>query len=55
VPREGAVITAEDVIAHCEKSLARFKCPTLVEFVSSLPHSTSGKVSKARLREASRA
>jgi len=49
----GARLGSEEVIAHCEASLARFKCPTSVEFVTSLPHSPTGKVSKARLREAS--
>jgi long-chain acyl-CoA synthetase len=50
VIRPEATLTAEDVIAHCERSLARFKCPTTVEFVPGLPHSGTGKVSKARLR-----
>ena len=52
VLRQGARVTAEDLIAHCAASLARFKCPTAVEFVTDLPHSATGKVSKGRLREA---
>ena len=52
VLRAGARLSAEDVIAHCARSLARFKCPTAVEFVTELPHSATGKVSKGRLREA---
>ena len=32
------------------RSLARFKCPTTVEFVAELPHGATGKVSKGRLR-----
>ncbi len=51
VLRRGARLAAEDVIAHCARSLARFKCPTTVEFVDELPHSATGKVSKGRLRE----
>ena len=51
VLRAGARLTAEDVIAHCARSLARFKCPTAVEFVAALPHTATGKVSKGRLRE----
>jgi long-chain acyl-CoA synthetase len=47
----GAALTADDVIAHCAKSLARFKCPTAVQLVDELPHSATGKVSKGRLRE----
>jgi len=52
VLRAGARLSAEDVIAHCALSLARFKCPTAVEFVPELPHSATGKVSKGRLRDA---
>jgi long-chain acyl-CoA synthetase len=50
---EGARMSSEEVIAHCAKALARFKCPTAVEFVPELPHSATGKVSKGRLRELS--
>ncbi|HEV7826415.1 MAG TPA: AMP-binding protein [Mycobacteriales bacterium] len=50
VPAAGAHLSVADVIAHCEGSLARFKCPTAVEFVDALPHSATGKVAKSRLR-----
>ena len=53
VLEEGARATADDLIAHCARSLARFKCPTAVEFVVELPHGATGKVSKGRLRELS--
>ena len=53
VLREGARMSADDVIGHCARSLARFKCPTAVEFPATLPHSATGKVSKGRLRELS--
>ena len=49
----GSRLTADDVIAHAARSLARFKCPTSVEFVDELPHGATGKVSKGRLRELS--
>ena len=49
----GAHPSVDDLVAHCARSLARFKCPTTVEFVDALPHSATGKVSKARLRELS--
>ncbi|MCW2544685.1 MAG: long-chain fatty-acid-CoA ligase [Frankiales bacterium] len=54
VRRNGSALTTEEVIAHCAKALARFKCPTAVEFVAALPHSATGKVSKGQLRELSR-
>ena len=52
VPVAGAELTAEDVIAWCEKALARFKCPTAVDFAAKLPHSATGKISKGLLRKA---
>jgi long-chain acyl-CoA synthetase len=51
VRRGGAQLSADDVLAHAARSLARFKCPSTVEFVDELPHSATGKVSKGRLRE----
>lgn len=51
VPRPGPPLDPADVIAHCARSLARFKCPTSVRVVSALPHGTTGKVVKGRLRE----
>jgi long-chain acyl-CoA synthetase len=51
VVRAGAQLSADDVVAHCAVSLARFKCPSAVEFLDELPHSATGKVSKGRLRE----
>ena len=51
VGRPGSHLSAEEVIEHCARSLARFKCPTAVEFVAELPHSATGKVSKGRIRE----
>jgi long-chain acyl-CoA synthetase len=51
VVRAGSELDAETVIAAARSKLARFKCPTVVEFVDALPHSGTGKVSKGRLRE----
>jgi long-chain acyl-CoA synthetase len=47
----GSSLTADAVIAHAAASLARFKCPTVVEMVDELPHTATGKVSKGQLRE----
>lgn len=46
----GAVTEAE-LAAHCSANLARFKCPTRIEFVTELPHSATGKVRKTLLRD----
>jgi long-chain acyl-CoA synthetase len=43
-------VSTDELIAHCERNLARFKCPTAIEFVDGLPHSATGKVRKAALR-----
>jgi long-chain acyl-CoA synthetase len=51
VPRSGSTLSADDVIDWSSRKLARFKCPTSVEFVDELPHSTTGKVAKGRLRD----
>jgi len=42
---------ADDLIAHCHASIARFKCPRAVEFVETLPRLPNGKIEKRRLRE----
>ncbi len=44
-----APVDVDDLLGHCRRSLARFKCPTAVEFRSELPHSATGKVRKGAL------
>lgn len=44
-------LDAPAVIEFCRTRLARFKCPTIVDFVDQLPHSATGKVAKGALRE----
>ncbi len=50
VPKEGQKVTAEDIIIHCKQNLARFKVPKSVEFVKSLPKTTSGKIARKELK-----
>lgn len=50
VPASGRPVTGEELLAHCARNLARFKCPTAVEFVDALPYSAIGKVRKTQLR-----
>ncbi|MDT0274852.1 AMP-binding protein [Blastococcus goldschmidtiae] len=47
----GSRLTVEELREHAAGSLARYKVPTSVHFLPSLPHSLTGKVSRARLRE----
>ncbi|MCW2700042.1 MAG: Acyl-CoA synthetase (AMP-forming)/AMP-acid ligase [Blastococcus sp.] len=48
---EGEKVTFEELQSYAAESLARYKVPTSVNFLVSLPHSLTGKVSRARLRE----
>jgi long-chain acyl-CoA synthetase len=47
----GNEITFDALQEYAAGSLARYKVPTSVHFLPSLPHSLTGKVSRARLRE----
>ncbi|MFW3171875.1 AMP-binding protein [Geodermatophilus sp. CPCC 206100] len=47
----GRSVTLEELRAHAAASLARYKVPTSVHVLDTLPHSLTGKVSRARLRE----
>jgi long-chain acyl-CoA synthetase len=42
-------VTVEDLLGHCQRNLARFKCPGAIEFRGELPHSATGKVRKGAL------
>lgn len=49
--KRGQTATAEEIIAHCKKSIAGFKCPKSVEFCDSFPRTGLGKTDKKSLRE----
>lgn len=49
VPAPGVTLTEQDVQDHCRARLMPFKVPTVVEIVTSLPHTRSFKVEKSRL------
>ncbi len=55
VLRPGATATADEIIAHCRRSLAPFKVPVAVEFRAELPKSLIGKVLRRQLAEEERA
>lgn len=48
---EGAAVTPREIIAFCKKYLAHFKVPRSVEFVDSLPLSSTGKILRRMLRQ----
>ena len=47
--KEDCALTKEQLSAHCEASLARFKVPAVIDFVSRIPMTGSGKVNKCML------
>ena len=44
-------VTGEELIAWCASTLAKFKVPKYVRFVTEFPMTASGKIQKYRLRE----
>jgi fatty-acyl-CoA synthase len=49
--KPGHAVTPDDIHAHCQTNLARFKCPRLIEFVNALPRNATGKIHKPTLRK----
>jgi long-chain acyl-CoA synthetase len=54
VPRDGAELSADDVISHCRERLARYKLPREVELVPTLPRTPLGKLARSSLRDPER-
>ncbi len=52
--KDGASVSAEELIAFCRERLAHFKCPKAVHF-GALPKTSTGKIRKNVLRERERA
>jgi len=48
---EGGDAGEEELRAHCSSSLAGYKVPKRVDFVSSLPRTASGKLLRGKLPE----
>ena len=46
-----APVTVDELLEHCHTRLSTFKCPEIVEIVTTLPRDPNGKVLKRRLRE----
>ena len=51
VAGQAGAVSADEIVSWCRDNLAHFKCPKSVEFVASLPRTTTGKVLKRELRE----
>ena len=50
VARPGPNVSPAELIEFARTRLAKFKCPTSVDFVDILPRNASGKVLKKELR-----
>jgi len=50
-PSEAGAEMEEQLIAFCQKHLAKIKCPVSVDFVEELPRTPTGKLFKRLLRE----
>lgn len=50
VASDGAAVEEDDIVAHCERQLARYKCPQKVVFVDEIPTGLGGKVLRRSLR-----
>ena len=47
---EGAVLSPETIIAHCESNYAKWQLPDDILFVDSIPHTGTGKMDKKVVR-----
>lgn len=50
VLKPGETMTAQEMMDHCRKNLAPFKCPKKVVFVDALPKTPTGKILKREMR-----
>ena len=51
VLKEGNTATAEELMDHCRQLIARYKCPTIIDFTDDLPRTATGKIQKTVLRD----
>jgi acyl-CoA synthetase (AMP-forming)/AMP-acid ligase II len=51
VAKPGQDVRPDELIAHCRRLIAGYKCPKRIEYVAQLPRLPSGKISKVTLRE----
>ncbi len=49
VPAADRSVEEDELLSHCARELAGYKCPTKITFVDELPHGASGKVLRREL------
>lgn len=52
IKNDDVAVAVEELIEYCRARLARYKVPSFIEFVQSLPKSTIGKVLRRELQDA---
>lgn len=52
IPRDGAVLTHEDILRHCAAVMPYFMVPRFIDIVESVPRTATAKVEKYRIRAA---
>jgi len=55
VLKKGKTATEEEIINLCKQDLAHFKAPKSVDFIDSLPKTTSGKIARKEIKDRYRA
>ncbi len=50
VKQPDVAVSEDEIIAYCQERLAKFKCPTSVDWTDMLPRNPSGKILKKDLR-----
>ncbi len=50
-PKDGAVLTEQDIIDYCKENLAGYKRPRSVDFVEEFPRTATGKILKRILKK----
>jgi long-chain acyl-CoA synthetase len=51
VPRPGAMVEREPLLAHCRAHLSAYKVPQIVQLIAEIPRTGSGKIIRYKLRE----
>ena len=49
--KENTNVSANMIINFCRESLAGYKIPKIIKFVTNLPYTASGKIIRAKVKE----